>query len=170
MTGSEKGAARRWLMWAAAGLLGVAAVSPRVAAQDPVPPTQQQPAAPAQPDQFTFDANSMMLYFTIVETAATDFEVFMGKAKEAFNKSEKPERKQQAASWKALIKVDQPQNGTLTYIWLLDPVVKGVSYDLGKAMSESLPPEEVKTLFDKVGPNIKGINMVKVSMIGAPGM
>jgi hypothetical protein len=49
-------------------------------------------------------------------------------------------------------------------------LLKGVSYDLGKAMSESLPPEEVKTLFDKVGPNIKGINMVKVSMIGAPGM
>ena len=166
MTGLERGPARRWLMWVAAGLLGVAAVPQTVAAQDPVPPAQQQPP-PAQPDQFTFDANSMMLYFTIVETAATDFEVFMGKAKEAFNKSDKPERKAQAASWKALIKVDQPQNGTLTYIWILDPVVKGVSYDLGKAMAESLPPDEVKALFEKVGPNIKGINMVKVSLIGS---
>jgi hypothetical protein len=112
----------------------------------------------------------MMLYFTVAETAATDFEVFMGKAKEAFGKSDKPERKAQAASWKALIKVDQAQNGALTYIWMLDPVVKGVSYDLGKVLSESLPPEEVKALFEKVGPNIKGINMVKVSMIGSPGM
>jgi hypothetical protein len=165
MTGSERGPARRWLGWTAAAVLAVAAVSQTLSAQDPAPP-QQQPAQPAQPDQFTFDANSMMLYFTVVETAATDFEVFMAKAKEAFNKSEKPERKSQAASWKALIKVDQPQNGTLTYIWILDPVVKGVSYDLGKAMSESLPPEEVKALFDKVGPNIKGINMVKVTMVG----
>ena len=165
MTGSERRRARGWLVWAAAGVLGIAAAVHTVAAQDPQP-QQQAPAQPAQPDQFTFDANSMMLYFTIVETAATDFEVFMGKAKEAFAKSAKPERQQQAASWKALIKVDEPQNGNLTYIWMLDPVVKGVSYDLGKVMSESLPPEEVKALFDKVGPNIKGINMVKVSMVG----
>jgi hypothetical protein len=163
MTVSGGWPANRWLGWAAAGLLCLVAGVQGQAAQNPPP---QQPAAP---DQYTFNSDSMMLAFTVVEASATDFEVFMGKVKEAFAKSDRAERKQQAASWKALMKIEPAQNGNFTYLWILDPVAKGVSYDLFKILAEALPPEEVKTLYDKVGPAIKGINMSQVRMIGASG-
>ena len=126
----------------------------------------QQPAAPQGPDQYTFSSDTMMLAFTVVEAGATDFEVFMAKVKETMNKSDKPERKQQAASWKMLMKIEPANNGTFTYIWVLDPVAKGVSYDLFKLLAEALPPDETKALYDKVGPVIKGINMSTARMIG----
>jgi hypothetical protein len=39
---------------------------------------------------------------------------------------------------------------------LIDPVVKGVSYDFGKILSEALPPEEVKVVFDKLMASLGG--------------
>jgi hypothetical protein len=166
---AEHRPARRWLGWAAVGVLSVAAVA-QGRAQDPTPPPQQQPAAPAQPDQMTFTSDSMTLFFTVAEPSATDFEAFMGKVKEAFNASDKPERKQQGASWKLLMRVEPAQNGNYTYMWILDPVVKGVSYDLFKLLAEALPPDEVKALYDKVGPAIKQISMSQVRIIGPSGM
>lgn len=158
--------AKRWLGWTAAGVLAAAMVVQGHAAQTPAP---QQPAAPQAPDQYTFSSDSMMLAFTVAEPSATDFEVFMGKVKEALGKSDRPERKQQASSWRSLIKTEPAQNGNFTYLWVLDPVAKGVSYDLFKILAESLPPEEVKGLYDKVGPAIKGISMAQVKIIGSAG-
>ena len=168
MSGSGNGRSRRWLGWAAAGVLSVAAVAQGQAGQDPAaPPAQQQPAGP---DQYTFTSDSMTLFFTVAETSATDFEAFMGKVKEVFNSSDKPERQQQARSWKLLMRVEPANNGNYTYIWILDPVAKGVSYDLFKLLAESLPPEEVKALYDKVGPSIKQVSMSQVRIIGPSGM
>ena len=169
MMESGRRPAKRWLGFAAAGVLATAAMVQGLAAQDPVPPPQQQPAAPQAPDQMTFTADSMTLFFTVAEASATDFEVFMGKVKEAFAKSERPERKQQGASWKLLMKVEPAQNGAHTYIWVLDPVAKGVSYDLFKILAESLPPDEVKALYEKIGPAIKQISMSQVRIIGSAG-
>jgi hypothetical protein len=140
----------------------VLGAAPAGTAQEP----QQQPAAPQGPDQYTFNSDTMMLAFTVVEAGATDFEVFMAKVKEAMTNSDKPERKQQAASWKMLLKIEPANNGTFTYIWVLNPVAKGVSYDLFKILAETLTPEEVKTHYDKVGPVIKGINMSTARIIG----
>ncbi len=169
MRESGRQPASRWLVFAAAGVLTVAALVQGLAAQDPVPPAQQQPAAPQAPDQMTFTADSMTLFFTVAEAGATDFEVFMGKVKEAFAKSDRPERKQQGASWKLLMKVEPAQNGAYTYMWILDPVAKGVSYDLFKMLAEALPPDEVKALYDKVGPVIKQISTTQVKIISPAG-
>jgi hypothetical protein len=67
-----------------------------------------------------------------------------------------------------LLKLEPAANGTFTYLWVLDPVAKGVSYDLFKLLTESLPPDDVKALYDKVGPVIKGINISNARIIG-PG-
>jgi hypothetical protein len=120
----------------------------RVAAQDP-------PAAPQAPDAFTFNVDSIMLFFPIAETGTADFEAVMQKIKELLQKTDKPERKGQADSFQ-LLKIEGAQNGVVTYAMLIDPVVKGVSYDLGKIMSEGMPPEEVKGLFDKLVGAMKG--------------
>ena len=53
-----------------------------------------------------------------------DFEFVLGRLKEALAKSEKPERKQQAAGW-TIYKTSQAVNGNTAYIMIINPVVKG---------------------------------------------
>ena len=57
-----------------------------------------QDAAKANPYVFAGDG-AVLLNFIKADHVA-DFEMILGKLKDALNKSEKPERKQQAASWK----------------------------------------------------------------------
>jgi hypothetical protein len=123
---------------------------------------QQAPAAP--PDQFKFDVPSMFLFLTVSSDGASSFETTMIKVNEALGKSDKPERKQQAAHWKVL-KSPQP-DGSVIFIWHLDQVVKGTSYDPFKVLQEGgMPPADIKALYDKVGPNIKGINMMSLAPV-----
>jgi hypothetical protein len=128
---------------------------------------QDKPAQAAD-DGLTFNVDSVTMFFQVAEPAAADFEAFMGRVKEVLTKSEKPERKAQASSWKMLVKLDAATNGILTYIWILDPVAKGVSYDLFKILAEGLPPDQVAEIYKKVGPNIKGISKSVIKILGDP--
>src|SRR4029079_4341705 len=76
-----------------------------------------------------------------------DFEVVLNKLKEALTKSEKPERKQQAAGWK-IFKSSQLAQGNAVYIMRIDPVVKGQEYDITRLIAEVFPVE-VQELFAK---------------------
>ena len=125
---------------------------------------QAPQAAPTPPDPLTFSTDRMLVIFQIAEATGTDFEVVMGKVKDVLAQSTKPERRQQAAHWR-LLKVDTPQNGVLTYFFVLDQVVKGVSYDPFKILSEGLPAEEVGVLFEKIKPGLKGISAAPLGFI-----
>lgn len=127
--------------------------------QTPAPAAQQ--ATP--PDPLVFNDDRLLVSFQVDEAFGTDFEVTMGRVKEVLAKSDKPERRQQAAHWK-IMKVG-PNNGVLTYFFLLDEVAKGVTYDPFKILSEGgLPAEEVGELFKKVAPGLKGINAAPMSL------
>src|SRR5437764_12021515 len=90
----------------AVGLVGVLAAS-TVQAQQATPPAQQAAAAPAK-RVFGSDAGLVLNFIKADKTA--DFEAVMVKLKEALNKSDKPERKAQAASWK-VFKAAEPGAG-----------------------------------------------------------
>ena len=126
--------------------------------------TVSVPSLAQEPDAMVFNADRMLVSIRVAEAFTTEFEVTMGKVKEVLAKSEKPERKQQAAQWK-LLKVGTPQDGIVTYFFLLEHVVKGATYDPFKILGEGLPPEEVGALFQKVGPGLKGISAAPLDLI-----
>jgi len=123
-----------------------------------------RPGLSQEPDAMVFTADRMLVSVRVAEAYTTEFEVTMGKVKEVLAKSDKPERKQQAAQWK-LLKVGTPQDGVVTYFFLLEQVVKGATYDPFKILGEGLPPEEVGALFQKVGPGLKGISAAPLDLI-----
>jgi len=128
-------------------------------------PAQQAPA-PAQPpaDQMVFAAEHMLVAFTVAEGSAPDFEAVLAKVREVLAKSDKPERKQQAAHWK-ILKVDGAQAGEMTYFFLIDQVVKGATYDPFKILAEGLPPDEVRKLYEKISTGVKGIRTAPLAKI-----
>src|SRR5581483_5441591 len=90
---------------------------------------QQQTAQPAQQAQSavnvrTFPGDAGMILNFIKPDKTADFEAVMTKLKEALQKSEKPERKQQAAGWK-VFKSPDPAGQNALYVFIIDPAVKG---------------------------------------------
>jgi hypothetical protein len=129
-----------------------------------VPVRAQQAAAAEQKDNMIFAADKMLVAFSIAESSAADFEAVMEKVKEVLAKSEKPERKQQAAHWKVL-RIEAAQAGVLTYFCYIDQVVKGATYDLFKILGEGMPPDDVRKLYEKLAPGVKGINLVPLAKV-----
>lgn len=114
------------------------------AAQDP---PAAQPAAPAAPVLTLDGGDAAILTILIKPDKVADFEIVLTKLKEALQKNEKAERKQQAAGWK-IFKSTQMAQGSAVYIFIIDPVVKGQEYDISRLINEVFPTE-VQELFAK---------------------
>lgn len=95
----------------------------------------------------TLDGDAAIITILIKPDKTADFEVVLAKLKEALAKSEKPERKQQAAGWK-IFKSSQMAQGNAVYIMRIDPIVKGQEYDISRLIAEVFPVE-VQELFNK---------------------
>ena len=123
-------------------VVALSAISIPAHAQTPAPATPAAPAAaPAAPAanqrQFNGDAGIVLIYVKPEKTA--DFETAMAKVKEALMKSEKPERKQQAASMKLFKAVSSPAGQI--YVLTASPSVKNVDYNIGAILTDGFPQE-----------------------------
>lgn len=112
-------------------------------------PAAQAEAAKASPFMFAADGALVLNYIKADKTA--DFEMVVGKIKEALTKSEKPERKAQAAGWKIFKAAEPGPGGSVLYVWVVDPVAKGSEYSVSQILTEGFPAEAAmlyKTLAD----------------------
>ena len=157
--------------WIAFGLVVGALATSTAYAQ--TPPTQQPP--PAQPAQqaqaapaarvFASDAGMVLNFIKPDKTA--DFEAVMAKLKDALTKSEKPERKQQAASWKIFKSPEPAQNGNVLYVFVIDPAVKGADYTVSTILAEAFP-QEVQTLYKQYADAYaSGQNFVNLTLVSS---
>ena len=105
-----------------------------------------QDAPKANPYVFAGDG-AVLLNFIKADHVA-DFEMILGKLKDALAKSEKPERKQQAESWK-VFKANEPgPGGAAIYVSVIYPSVKGADYTVTTILAEVFPTE-VQDLYKK---------------------
>jgi hypothetical protein len=158
--------------WVAVGLAVVVSAVSVVGAYGPaVASVASLPVVQDQPDPMTFNADRLFVYFQVAPEVSRDFELVMNKIKTALAGSDDPERRRQASGWD-VVKLDAPQaDGNIMYIFILDPVAKGVSYDPFKILGDALPAGEVRELYDTVGPGVKGISTAPFSnLISMGGM
>ena len=126
---------------------------PATAGQQPAPSGQQQASQSAGASR-SFSADAGMFFNNIRPDKTADFEMIMGRVKEALAKNPDPTRKQQAASWKVFKAVEPgaplPDGGrAVLYVFVLDPVVKNADYTITKILSEAFP-SEVQELYTKL--------------------
>ena len=119
-----------------------------------------QPAAPAAP-VLALDGDVALITILIKPDKTADFELVLNKLKEALAKSDKPERKEQAAGWK-VFKSTQMAQGNAVYIMRIDPVVKGQEYDISRLIAEVFPVE-VQEIFAKYKEAFAGRAISEVS-------
>ena len=108
----------------------------------------QAPAEPTKPVLLLDEGEVALVTILIKPDKVADFEVVLNKLKEALQKSEKPERKQQAAGWKIFKSTQPGPQNSVIYVMRIDPVVKGQEYDISRLIAEVFPVE-VQELFAK---------------------
>jgi hypothetical protein len=155
---------RRIVFGLVAGVLSATAVVAQT------PPAQAAPAQPpaaaaAAPTARTFAGDGGMVLNFIKPDKTADFEAVIAKLKDALHKSEKPERKQQAASWKVFKSPDPAAGGNVLYVFIIDPSVKGADYTVSTILNEAFP-QEVQALYKQYAEAYaSGQNFVNLSLV-----
>lgn len=127
------------------------------------------PAAAGAQDQtnvrkYPHDGGMVLNFIKPDKTA--DFEQVMAKLKEALQKSDKPERKQQAASWQIFKSPDPAAGGNVLYVFIVNPSVKEADYTVSTILAEAFPPEEVNELYKKYADAYaQGMNFVNLQLV-----
>jgi hypothetical protein len=128
-------------------------------------PAAPAPAAQAAPTARVFASDAGMVLNFIKPDKTADFESVMGKLKEALQKSAKPERKQQAASWKVFKSPDPAAGGNVLYVFVIDPAVKGADYTVSTILAEAFP-QEVQALYKQYAEAYaSGQNFVNLALV-----
>lgn len=132
------------------------------------PAFAQDAAAPAAP-VLALDGDAATITVLIKPDKTADFEAVIGKLKEALAKSAKPERKQQAASWKVFKSPDPAAGGNVLYVFVIDPSVKGADYTVSNILAEAFPTE-VQALYKQYAEAYaSGQNFVNLSLVSDLG-
>src|SRR5215208_1438584 len=155
---------RRMALGLVAGTLSATTVFAQTAPAQP-------PAAGAQaaPAKRTFANDGGMVLNFIKPDKTADFEAVIAKLKEALQKSEKPERKQQAASWKVFKSPDPAAGGNVLYVFTIDPAVKDADYTVSTILAEAFP-QEVNALYKQYAEAYaSGQNFVNLSLVSDLG-
>jgi hypothetical protein len=162
---------RLWLLTSAlggfiVGLLGVIALS--LWAPVAVARTAQTPtSAPSSARVFGSDAGMVLNFVKPDKTA--DFEAVMARLKEALRKSDNPQRQQQARSWKVFRVAEPGANGSVLYIFTIDPPVKGADYTISTILAEAFPTE-VQVLYKQYAESYaSGMNYVNLNLLADLG-
>jgi hypothetical protein len=127
------------------------------------PPAPAQAATPVSNARlFAADAGMVLNFIKPDKTA--DFESVMAKLKEALQKSEKPERKQQAAGWKVFKSAD-PAGANVLYVFIIDPSVKGADYQVSNIIAEAFPTEANELLKKYAEAYAQGMNILNLNVL-----
>jgi hypothetical protein len=159
--------------WVSAAIVLSALLGSATFAQtSPAPQSSPEPAdqhsqTAAGARVFASDAGLVLNFVKPDKTA--DFEAIINRLQEALQKSEKPERKQQAASWKVFRALEPGANGSVLYVFSIDPAVKGADYTVSTILAEAFPTE-VQALYKQYAESYAtGQNFVNLTLVSALG-
>ena len=160
---------------ALAGLIGSVSLADVYATGRPDEPLQEsapqadrhEAAASRSVRLFGSDAGLVLNFIKPDKTE--DFEAVVMKLREALQKSDKPERKLQAAGWKVFKAAEPGANGSVLYVFVIDPAAKGADYTVSTILAEAFPTE-VQALYQKyAGAYAAGQNFVNLALVSTLG-
>ena len=132
-------------------------------AQPPAQPMQQ--AVAASPARVFGSSTGVVLNFIKPDKTA-DFEAVVEKLKDALQNSSNAQRKQQAASWKVYKSPDPGPAGSVLYVYIVDPVIKGADYAVTAILAEAFSAEELATLYKRyTEAYASGQNFVNLTLV-----
>jgi hypothetical protein len=105
----------------------------------PVTPAPTVVAPP--PAGRVFAAERGLIFNAIKPDKVAEFETVVAKLRAALETSKDPVRNQQGWGWKMYKAAEPGPNGSVLYVFLMDPAVKGADYGVAKILAEAYPAE-----------------------------
>ncbi len=101
-----------------------------------------------------------------------DFEKVVARLHLALARSTDPVRRAQAAGWKVFRATEPGPQGSVLYLFVMDPAVKGADYTVSRVLSEVFP-DEVQALFQLYNGAVLGQSLLSLTQVadfgGKPG-
>jgi len=105
--------------------------------------------AQSAPNKTTFTGDVVVMAFAINPDKTADYEKVIAQLKGALSKSEAPEAKEQLAGWKIIKNAMPNPDGSIVYIHIISPVVKGADYSVMNNIYAAVKdPAEQKAVFE----------------------
>src|SRR5688572_15620918 len=152
--------------WMTAGALWLGGVA--LHAQTPASSSQSHQA---QSNARVFASDAGLVLNFVKPDKAADFEAVIGRLREALQKSVNPERQQQAAGWKVFRAQEPGANGSVLYVFTMDPAVKGADYAVSAILAEAFPTEAqglYRTFAEAYALGQNYVNLTLTSDLGQP--
>jgi len=106
----------------------------------PAPPAGQNVVSPP-PMGRVFASGQGLIFNAIRPDKVMDFETVLAKLRTALADSKDPVRTQQGWGWKIYKAAEPGPNGSVLYVFVMDPAVKGADYGVAKILAEAYPNE-----------------------------
>ena len=121
----------------------------------------------------TFTAPAGMILNAVRPERVADFEKVIGYLQEALASSNDPTVRSQGQGWRVMKASEPGPNGSVLYVFLLDPTVPGADYGLGRILAEAIPEQaklqEVWKLYtDSIASGGSLLNLTPVQPGAAP--
>jgi hypothetical protein len=88
-----------------------------------------------------FASEQGLIFNAIRPDKVMDFETVLVKLRAALADSKDPVRNQQGWGWKIFKAAEPGPNGSVLYVFVMDPAVKGADYGVAKILAEAYPRE-----------------------------
>ena len=115
-------------------------VTPATQGAPPAPAPSPSVVAPAIQGR-VFTAERGVIFNAIRPDTVTDFETVLGRRRQALDASKDPVRSNQGKGWRIFKATEPGPNGSVLYVFVLDPVVKDADYGVAKILAEAYPSE-----------------------------
>ena len=126
----------------------------------------EQVAKAADSPRLLISDGGLVLNFIRPDRTA-EFEGVIAKLRDALQNSLKPERRQQAASWKVFKSSIAAAGGSVLYVFVMDPAVKGADYSVSTILAEAYPAD-VLSLYKQYAESFapgSGYNFVNLGLV-----
>ena len=130
--------------------------------------TQDQPAAAAH-QKLTFEGDTALWTVAIKPDKTADFEATVTKLSEALKTSTKADRQAQAKSWKIFRAKEPGADGSVLYVFMIDPAVKDADYTVASILSEAYPDSVQEMYKQFAAAYASGQNFVNLTLVAALG-
>ena len=158
----------------------VAPAAPAGTVQQPAPAPAPVPApggaavvpAPVVPPQplgaRTFTGKSGLIFNAIRPDRVVDFEMVIGYLEAAFEKSTDARVHEQAKGWRVFKATEPGPNGSVLYVFVIDPAVPGADYGLGRILADAYPDQIEKIWALYTGSQASGGSLLNLTPVQPP--
>jgi hypothetical protein len=123
----------------------------------------------AAPATRVFNGDAGLILNFVKPDKTADFEATVAKLNDALKTSTKPERQAQAKSWKIFRAAEPGADGSVLYVFMIDPAVKDADYTVSSILAEAFPDQVGELYKQFAGAYASGQNFVNLTLVAALG-